>query len=64
MLAAMNIIEITAYLQQHSAMRLAQDYRLPLRTLVRIKGGHCAPRAATIALISKAIKRDSKKQAT
>jgi len=59
----MSIQDITDYLQVHSAMRLAQDYRLPLRTLVRIKGGHCVPRAATISLISKALKRDAKKQA-
>lgn len=47
--------EIAAFLTGVDVTRFAQDHKLPLRTLVRLKGLQGEPRQATLEAVSRAI---------
>lgn len=59
----MNTSEITTFLRGVNVTQFAQDHKLPLRTLVRLKAGNTAPRAGTKKLIEAAIGREQRKAA-
>lgn len=51
----MTIAEVISYLQTVDNTWFSQAYRIPLRTLVRVKSGKAEPRKATMEALSKAI---------
>lgn len=57
----MNTEQINAYLQGINMQHFSQTYKVPLRTLVRVKSGKAATRQATIDMLSKAIRKDLRK---
>jgi len=59
----MTTTEITNFLKGVNLMHFSQEYKLPLRTLVRLKAGTTIPRAGTQKLVAAAIAREQRKQA-
>lgn len=55
--------EIQTYLQTLPDLSaFSQDYRLPLRTLLRVKLGQGKPTKGTLTLVDSAIKRHERKK--
>ena len=57
----MNTEQVRAHLQGINMQHFSQTYKVPLRTLVRVKAGKATPRQATIDMLSKAIRKDQRK---
>lgn len=57
----MNTEQVRAYLQGINMQLFSQTYKVPLRTLTRVKAGKSKTRQATLDMLSKAIRKDQRK---
>ena len=57
----MDATQINAYLQGINMQMFSQTYKVPLRTLSRVKAGKSTTRQATLDMLSKAIRKDQRK---
>ncbi len=60
----MDTLDIKSYLQGVNLIAFCQEYRLPLRTMVRLRtGSSTKPTKATVEMASKAIKLAQRREA-